>query len=75
MSSGLTDAGGDGRAALLVTLGAAVAGDTRYAVLARALTGGLVTGLSRGPDWMAVARWNETENISCQSGNVERKQT
>lgn len=51
---GLTDAGGDGRAALLVALGAAVAGDPCHAVLAGALTRRLVTRLTRRPDWMAI---------------------
>lgn len=53
----LTDAGGHGRAALLVALGAAVAGEAGDAVLARALPRGLVAGLAGRADGVAVASW------------------
>lgn len=52
---GLTDAGGDGRAALLVALGAAVTGDPGHSVLAGALTCCLVARLPRCSDRMAIA--------------------
>lgn len=51
----LTDARSDVGAALLVTLGAAVAGDSGDAVLARTLPRGLVASLAGGADRMAVA--------------------
>lgn len=54
----LTDTGSDVRATLLVSLGAAIAGDARHAVLAGALARGLVAGLARGADGVAVAGWN-----------------
>lgn len=52
---GLTDAGSDGGAALLVALSAAVTGDSRHSVLAGALTRRLVARLPCCSDWMAVA--------------------
>ena len=55
----LTDAGGDGGAALLVALGAAVAGDARHAVLTRALTRRLVTRLTGRAHRVAVTGWGE----------------
>lgn len=55
----LTDAGGDGRATLLVALGAAIAGDSRHAVLAGALASGLVARLPRRSHGMAIAGCGE----------------
>ena len=52
-----TYAGRDGRAALLVALGAAVAGDAGDAVLARALPCCLVAGLASSTNWVAVTGW------------------
>lgn len=52
----LTDARSDGRAALLVALGAAVAGDPGHSVLAGTLTRRLVACLPRCSDRVAVAR-------------------
>ena len=52
----LTDAGGDLGSALLVALGAAVAGDASHTVLAGALAGALVARLSGCPDRVALAR-------------------
>ena len=52
--SGLTDAGCDGGAALLVALGTAVAGEPRHAVLAGALACGLVTRLARCSHRVAI---------------------
>lgn len=51
----LTDARSNVGAALLVALGAAVAGDTSDAVLARTLPRGLVASLTGGTDRMTVA--------------------
>lgn len=53
----LTDAGRHGRAALLVALGAAVAGDAGDAVLAGALACGLVARLARCAHRVAVTGW------------------
>lgn len=50
-----TYAGGDGRAALLVALGAAVAGDASHAVLAGTLARGLVARLASGAHGVAIA--------------------
>lgn len=50
-----TYAGRDGRAALLVALGAAVAGDAGDTVLAWTLPRGLVAGLAGGAHGMAIA--------------------
>lgn len=52
----LTDAGGDGRAALLVALSAAVTGDSRHSVFAGALACRLVARLPRRSNRMAIAR-------------------
>lgn len=51
----LTDARSDVGAALLVALGAAVAGDASDTVLARTLPRGLVASLTGGADRMTVA--------------------
>lgn len=51
----LTDTGGYGRAALLVALGTAVAGDPRHAVLAGTLACCLITRLPCCSNWMAIA--------------------
>ena len=51
----LTDAGGDGRLALLVALGTAVTRQPRYAVLAGTLASGLVTHLSQCSHRVALA--------------------
>lgn len=53
----LTDAGGDGGAALLVTFGAAVAGDASDAILAGALACGLVARLAGCTHRVAVTGW------------------
>lgn len=53
--SGLTDARGDGRAALLVALAAPVTHDAYHAVFAGTLARRLVAGLAQGAHWMAVA--------------------
>lgn len=53
----LTDAGGHRRAALLIALGTAVAGEASHAVLAWALSRGLVAGLASCTDWVAVTSW------------------
>lgn len=53
----LTDAGGHGWAALLITLGATVAGDAGDTVLARALSCGLVARLACCSHRMAVTSW------------------
>lgn len=53
----LTDAGGHRRAALLVALGTAIAGEAGHAVLAWALPRGLVAGLAGRTNWVAVASW------------------
>lgn len=53
----LTDAGGHWRAALLVALGTAVAGEAGHAVLAWALPRGLVAGLASRTNWVAVTSW------------------
>lgn len=58
-SVSLTDTRGDGRAALLVALGTAVAGDPRDAVLAGALTRCLVARFARRSNRMAVTRWEQ----------------
>lgn len=50
-----TYAGGDGRAALLVALGAAVAGDAGDTVLAGTLARGLVAGLAGGTHGVTIA--------------------
>lgn len=52
--SARTDAGGDGGAALLVALGAAVAGDACHTILAWALTRGLVAGFAGGAHRVAI---------------------
>lgn len=57
MSELLTDAGGHGRAALLVPFGAAVAGDARDTVLAGALACGLVACLACCAHRVAVTSW------------------
>lgn len=44
------------RSALLVASGASVASSTGYTVFAGTLAGALVTGLSRSPDRVTVAR-------------------
>lgn len=54
-----TYAGGDRRAALLVALGTAVAGDAGHAVLAGTLAGGLVAGLAGCANWMTITRCQE----------------
>lgn len=61
---GLTDAGGDGRAALLVSLGTAVTGDSCHSVLAGALACCLVTRLPCCPNRMAIA---------CYEGKGEKR--
>lgn len=53
----LTDAGGHRRAALLVALGTAVAGDAGDAVLAGTLACGLVAGFARSSHRVAVTSW------------------
>lgn len=50
-----TYAGGDGRAALLVAFGAAVAGDAGHTVLAGTLAGGLVAGFASSAHRVAIA--------------------
>ena len=57
----LTDAGGHGRAALLVALGAAVAGDAGDAVLAGALACGLVACFACCAYRVAVTGWGGGE--------------
>lgn len=57
MSALLTDAGGHGRAALLVALGAAVAGDASDTILAGALACGLVACLACCAHRVAVTSW------------------
>lgn len=57
MSELLTDAGGHGRAALLVPFGAAVACDARDTVLAGALACGLVACLACCAHRVAVTSW------------------
>lgn len=64
---GLTDAGGDGRAALLVALSAAVAGDPCHPVLAGTLARRLVARLPRRSDGMAVARCGRGGNKEASS--------
>ena len=51
---GHLDAGSDGGAGLLVTLGAPVTLLARHSVLAGALPTGLVTDLAAGPHWVTV---------------------
>lgn len=58
-AAALTDAGGHRRAALLVALGTAVAGEASHAILARALPRRLVAGLAGRADRVAVAGWVE----------------
>lgn len=55
----LTNAGGDGRTALLVALGTTVTGDSCHSILAGALAGRLVTSLPCGSNWMAIACYKE----------------
>lgn len=55
-----TYAGGDGGAALLVALGAAVAGDAGDTVLAGTLARGLVAGLAGGAHGVTVALCGDT---------------
>lgn len=55
--SELTDAGGDGRSALLESFGAAVTGESGHPILAGTLACRLVAGLPCRSDWMAVARY------------------
>lgn len=64
----LTDARRNMRSALLVASGASVASSTGYTVFAGTLAGALVTGLSRSPDRVTVARCNPT-NRSLSGGN------
>ncbi len=69
----LTDAGGDGRAALLVALGTAVTGDASHAVLAGTLTCCLVTRLPCCSNWMAITcykRKEENKNIKLDRNPV-----
>lgn len=56
-----TYAGGDGGAALLVALGAAVAGDAGDTVLAGTLARGLVAGLAGGTHGVTVALCGNTD--------------
>lgn len=64
----LTDARRNVGTALLVAAGAAVAGETSDAVLARTLTGRVVAGLAGGANRVAFAgykykeRWREGED-------------
>lgn len=57
----LTDARGDGRAALLVALCTAVTGDSRHSVLAGALACRLVTCFPCCSNWMAIACYGGKE--------------
>lgn len=57
--SNLTDAGGDGRSALLESFGTAVTGESSHPVLAGTLSCCLVARLSCRSNWMAVARYEE----------------
>lgn len=60
--TGLTDAGGDGRTALLVAFSAAVAGDASHAIFAWALPGCLVTGFTSCTNRMAITcLWEENK--------------
>lgn len=68
MSELLTDAGGHGRAALLVPFGAAVAGDARDTVLAGALACGLVACLACCAHRVAVTSWRGGVGGRCQRG-------
>lgn len=54
-----TDAGSDGRTALLVAFGTAVAGDASHAVLAGALACGLVAGLAGSTHRVAITGCEE----------------
>lgn len=65
---GLTDAGCDGGAALLVALCAAVACDAGHSILTGALACGLVTRLSRCSDRMAITRYGEKRKIYIKTG-------
>lgn len=58
----LTDARRDVRPALLVALGASVAGGARDSVLARTLSTRLVACLARGANRVTVTRWNTRAN-------------
>jgi hypothetical protein len=54
-----TDARGDGRAALLVAFGTAVAGDAGHAVLAGTLASGLVAGFASSTHGVAITGCEE----------------
>lgn len=71
----LTDAGGHGRAALLVALGAAVAGEAGDAVLAGTLPRGLVAGLARRTDGVAVTGWVGERNGGVRGEAQHKPQT
>lgn len=64
-----TDAGSDGRAALLVAFGTAVAGDACHAVFAGTLASGLIAGLASSTHRVAIAGCQEhkTEGSERQS--------
>lgn len=63
-----TYAGGDGRAALLVAFGAAVARNACHAVLAGTLAGGLVAGFASGSHGMAITRCGEHTTGGSEGG-------
>lgn len=72
----LTDAGGDGGAALLVTFGAAVAGDASDAILAGALACGLVARLAGCTHRVAVTGWGggRGQQVWREKGKKKKRQ-